>query len=312
MQAELASRILFCIIVLNMLFAPVAGARQPNENNTQTAHSPWSVTLRGGHTHQFAAYHGQAGSFAASRLFIQAGAVYQPDYKRSISLSLGYGHNAYNFSDYKNSQKAPWQNIHSLRLSTPLRWVKGREWTIIVVPTVRFKAESTSDWDNAVTGGGVAGFAYQFNDRLAIGPGIGMLSQLEDSATVFPILIIMWKITERLSLSTGKGPATAEGPGLIVNWKLTDQWGIYLGGRYEKERFRLTSEGPVPRGIGEDTSFPLFVGVNYFFTKTIRVNIVGGVKIGGELRQEDRQGQLVDEKDYGSTPFLGVSFTGRF
>ena len=93
---------------------------------------------------------------------------------------------------------------------------------------------------------------------------------------------------------------------------MTDKWDLFLGGRYEKERFRLSSDGPVPGGIGENSSFPLFAGANYSFTKKIRASIVGGVKIGGELRQEDQQGRLVAQEDYDSAPFLGVTFTGRF
>lgn len=312
MLNSLTVRLFLHAIVLNILLIPVAGAQQHKADTTQVSKSPWSVALRGGYAYQFDSDLDQEGSFATSSLFIQGGPVYRPDYNRSISLSVGYGHEGYDFSAYKNNRDAPWQEIHSLRMSTPVRWGYGQDWTLIAVPTLRFTAENTSDWDNGVTGGGFAGFSYKLSERLTLGPGVGLLSQLEDDVSVFPILIILWKITDRLSLETGKGLAATQGPGLSLNWSLTDKWDLFLGGRYEKERFRLANDGPVPGGIGENSSFPLFAGANYSFTRKIRASIVGGLKIGGELRQEDQQGLLVSQEDYDSAPFLGATFSGRF
>ena len=312
MLNSLNVRLFFLALVLNILLTHVAGAQQNKASNPQVFKSSCSVVLWGGYAYQFDTDLNQDSSFAIRSLFIQGGSVYQPHYNRSISFSVGYGHDGYDFSGYEINEQVPWQEVHSLRLSTPIRWGYRREWTLFAFPTLRFTAESTSDWGNGITGGGFTGFSYRFSDRLTIGPGIGVLSQLEDDATIFPILIILWKITDRLSMETGRGLAATQGPGLTLNWELTDKWNLFLGGRYEKERFRLVNDGPVPGGIGENSSFPLFIGATYSFTQKIRASIVGGVKIGGELRQEDRQGRLVAQKDYDSAPFLGLTYTGRF
>ena len=302
----------FYAIVLSLLLIPDAGAQQPQENNTDVSQSPWSMAMRGGYVYQFDTDLDQGGSFNVNSLFIQGGPVYSPDYRRSISLSVSYGHDGYDFKGYPETREEPWEEIHTLGLSAPVRWGYGRDWTLFAVPALRFTAENTSNWDDGVTGGGFVGFSYRFSDRLTIGPGIGLFSQLEDDTTVFPILIVSWKITDRLSLGTGRGLAVSRGPGLTLNLNMTDKWDFFLGGRYEKERFRLSNDGPVPGGIGENSSFPLFAGANYSFTKKIQASIVGGLKISGELRQEDQQGRLVAQEDYDSAPFLGVTFSGRF
>lgn len=307
----LKGRFVFFAIFLNMFLNSVSVAQQQGNNNN-ISKPAWSIALRGGYVYQFDTDLDQDGSFVTSSLFIEGGPVYQPDHNRSISFSVGYGHDGYDFRGYENNLPSPWQEVHSLRLSIPVSWGYGREWTLIAVPILRFTAENTSDWDNGMTGGGFAGFSYRFSDRLTIGPGIGILSQLEDNETVFPILIIMWKITDRLSLRTGRGLAATQGPGLTLNWNLADRWDLFLGGRYEKERFRLANDGSVPGGIGENSSFPLYAGANYSLTKKIHASIVGGVKIGGELRQETREGRVVFQEDYDTAPFLGVTFTGHF
>ena len=106
-------------------------------------------------------------------------------------------------------------------------------------------------------GGGFVGVSWRINDRLTIGPGIGVISEIEDSPTVFPVLLIDWKITESLVLATGSGVGATLGPGLVLRYMATDKWSFYLGGRYEKLRFRLNADGPSPTGVGEDKSFPL-------------------------------------------------------
>jgi hypothetical protein len=94
----------------------------------------------------------------------------------------------------------------------------------IRLPHVRFTGEKEADFDNALTGGGFAGFFYRYGDRLTIGPGIGVLTQLEDSPRVIPILIINWKITDTLSLNTGRGIGATLGPGLTFDWRPSRVW----------------------------------------------------------------------------------------
>ena len=309
MRICITGSLLFLFLLMNICFAPLAGASEQSRTGNTSNGSPWSFSLRGGYAYQFDADLDRGDSFSTSSLFIQGGPVYSPDHRRSVSLSFGYGYDGYDFS---GTRQAPWQDVHSLRLSAPVRWGFGREWTFIGVPTLRFTAENSSDWGDGVTGGGFAGVSYRVSDRLTIGPGIGILSQLEDDVSIFPILIIDWKITDRLSLGTGRGLAATQGPGLTMNLDLDDRWDLFAGGRYEKQRFRLADDSPVAGGIGEESSIPLFAGANYSFSKKIKASLVGGMKIGGELRQEDSNGSLVAEDDYDPALFFAVTFSGRF
>ncbi len=65
-------------------------------------------------------------------------------------------------------------------------------------------------------------------------------------ASVFPILIIKWNITDTLKFETGRGFGASQGPGLNLVWQATDKCKLTLGGRYERQRFRLNDDGIAP------------------------------------------------------------------
>ena len=175
-----------------------------------------------------------------------------------------------------------------------------------------FGGAGGASFSDTVTGGILGGFAYRFGETLTIGPGIGVVLQLEDNPTIIPILIIDWKITDKLSLETGRGQAATLGPGLTLNYRANDRWSAAIGGRYEKLRFRLDSSDSNPDGIGEDSSFPLFGSVTHRFNPKSSVSLVGGVELGGELRQEDENGDRIASENYDPAPFLGLTFNLRW
>ena len=304
------------IISLFLLIAvpTIAKAGKISERNAGLASKiGWSVFTRGGYVHQMDTDIDNGGSFSVNRFFVQGGPTYVSDKGTSISLAVGYGFDGYNFSGNTGfGGQNPWEDIHSLRFSIPLRWKINEQWAGFVSPTIRFTGEKEADFDNALTGGGFAGFSYRYGDRLTIGPGVAVLTQLEDSTRVIPILIINWKITDTLSLNTGRGIGATLGPGLTFDWRPSRAWSFSIGGRYERLRFRLDEEGTVPNGIGDDRSFPIFCGIAYSFTPMIRIGVLGGVEVGGELRLEDENGNTIIEENHDPAGFLGITFSARF
>jgi len=307
---------LICVVVLilwamcpSMAYGEVEG---PSNEGPPVEKSGWSTYIQGGALHQFDADMDDGSQFSVNRLFVQGGLTYSVDPLKSVSLSLGYGLDSYDFSGNGGfASLDPWHNVHSMRLSAPVRWGLNRQWTLFFVPTVRTASESGASFSDSVFGGGFAGFTYRVNDRLTIGPGIGALRQIEDSS-VFPVLLIKWKITDELTLQTGRGLAATQGPGLMLTWSPNQNWSLGVSGRYEKLRFRLNDDGPAPQGIGDDRSFPLLGGITYSFSRDAQLTILGGVELGGKLRLENENGQLITEEDHDPVPVLGVSFRFGF
>jgi hypothetical protein len=303
------------MMLLIMFALPTASAVSETRGNdiTRGPKVGWSTFLRGGYVHQFDAEIDSGGSFSVDRLVIQAGLTHATDYRRSISLALGYSFYGYDFSGESGlASLCPWKKIDSFRVSTPARWGFNKQWTVFVIPTLRFVGESGANLEDAASGGGFAGFSYRFGGRLTIGPGIGVITQIADNASVFPVLVINWKITDRLSLETGRGLGATLGPGLTLNWKASNKWNFSLGGRFERLRFRLDKESVAPKGVGEDSAFPLFGGVVYSFSPRSSASLVGGVELDGQLRLEDERGNRIAEENHDPAGFAGFTFRFRF
>jgi hypothetical protein len=253
---------LCCFVVL-----PMPLLATTTENNSRQPDFPrWTSGVRGVALYQFATSIDDGGEYASGRYNISARQGYSTSYRTGAALAVSYSYDAYRFSGGDAESLAgqkPWDNIHTLSLSTPARMGLGENWSAFFIPSVRSTGESTAKFSRTVTGGLFAGASYNFGRNLTLGPGIGVMTQLEESATVFPVLIVNWKITQKLSLETGKGLAASLGPGLTLNYQATPQYRLALGGRYEKLRFRLDKNGDVPGGVGEETSFPLFASCTY-------------------------------------------------
>jgi hypothetical protein len=302
------------IWVTGLIGAPIARCEveDPSDEGPPDMKTGWSPYIQGGALHQFNADLDDGSQFSVNRYFMQGGLTYALDMKRSVSVALGYGLDSYDFSgDGEFAAINPWHNVHTMRLSVPVRWGIDSNWSVYFVPTVRVAAESGASWGDALIGGGFAGFTYRISDRLTIGPGIGAIRQIEDTS-VFPVLLIDWKITDTLSLQTGRGVGATLGPGLRLTWAPISKWRFSIGGRYEKLRFRMDKDGPVPSGIGDDRAFPLLGSVTYSFTPDAQINLYGGVDLGGKLRLEDKNGNLITEEDHDPVPVLGFGFRFRF
>ena len=300
-------------IVSETDFSPKTTAGADIRKESESRMLGWSSFAQGAYLHQFKTYNSGGGSFNVYRFFVQAGVSYAPDSLRRISLGFGYGLDAFGFDgNFGLPSLRPWKTVHTFRISLPLQWGFNNSWKLFVIPTFRTPLENGAKVKDALQGGGFVGVSWRISDRLTIGPGVGVISEIEDSPTVFPVLLIDWEITERLVLATGSGVGATLGPGLILRYLATDKWSFYLGGRYEKLRFRLNGEGPSPNGVGEDKSFPLYLGVTYKFYPMGMISLGGGVELGEEQRLEDPNGNLLVKQYYDPAAFLSLSFRARF
>jgi len=272
----------------------------------------WTPYVRGGYVYQFDTDMENKGSFDVDRLFVQGGLSYSMGPRRRISFAAAVGRDQYSFSDGIGVVDQPWDRIDQLRFSTPVIWALDEQWTLFAIPTLRFYGESGASLSDSATGGALAGFSYRVSDSLTIGPGIGVLSQLEDSVNVFPILFIDWKITDRLSLKTGQGLGATQGPGLSLNYRFSEAWSFGLGGRYESLRFRLDEKGLASGGVGEDRSIPLYLSATFRRGQNLQISVIGGAELNGELRIDDADGRSVAGDDYETAPFLGATVNIRF
>lgn len=274
----------------------------------------WATFVRGGGIYQSEAALDNGGGYDAARYNIEIGRGYRWNPRTEVSLTLSYSYDDYSFSGGEPGSiaaRSPWDGVHTYSVSAPMRTEVKDEWSAFVIPSLRSTGESSADFDDTVTGGAITGLSYRFGDRLTIGPGVGVLSQLEDSVSVFPFLVINWKITDRFSLETGQGLAATQGPGLTLTYRASQKWSFGMGGRYEKLRFRLDNDGDIAGGVGEETSVPLFFSGSYTISPKARLSLVGGMEVGGELTVEDADGNTLIEESSDPSLFGGITFNMR-
>jgi hypothetical protein len=270
--------------------------------------SDWRWTVEGGAVSELDASLDSGGEFGVDRYVVDLSAARRYASGTRVGVSLNYGQSRYDFSNaVQLGSSDPWGRIQQASLSASVFYALDDRWTVYGIPSLRFDGEDGVSFGDGDTLGLLAGASYRFSDRLTIGPGVGVFGELEDDTSLFPILIVDWKITDRLSLETGRGFAASRGPGLQLRWRQSPAWQFAFGGRYEKQRFRLDDDGVAPGGIGEDSSIPLFALAQYQASPSVALSLIGGVVTGGELRLEDADGKGLSKSDFDEAPFFGAT-----
>ena len=300
-------------LVLTMLWSMATVARAENREKT-TSYGPWVWGVSGGAVHQFDSdLDDSDANFSVSRYFTQLSFGYARDRSNSVSLSLGMGESRYDFSPAAGiGNRDPWDNIRDYRLSVPIRYSPSKRANIIVIPGVRSYVEEGASLNDGRTEGVIAAAGWKFSDTLTLGPGFGWFSELDGGSSFFPIVLVDWRITDRMRLSTGKGIAASQGPGLSLDYALAKNWTMGLTGRYEKTRFALDSHSATNRAIGEDRSVPLLLTIGYSPWPMTQVSAVAGVEFAGKLTLEDSSGRTLASSDFDKAAVMGLVFSSRF
>lgn len=263
----------------------------------------------------FAAHQGDAdldtgGHVSSTRASLGFGGLYQFDGGASAGLSIGTGAQSYDFS---GGAIPLWGDLRAVRLSAPLRFELGPSARVFVAPQVRWAYESGADESDSRTYGVFGGISWQVSDRLRIGPALGAFSEIEgDGADVFPALIVDWRISERWRFRTGGGIAATRGPGVRLSYAYSDALDIGLGVRYESVEFRLDRTGLAPGGVGEDSSIPVVLSLDYSPNPGVLVNGFIGAALDGELEVEDATGATINRQSYDPAPVAGLAIRLRF
>jgi len=294
------------IVLLMILSAPITSQAQHD--------SPWVFKADGGLVHQSDTdLKDGGGSFAVDRWFVSGGVDYEWDQRTSLGFSVGGGKSNYEFDDLTSfGGGGPWDKVEDSRASITGRFGFGESAVVIISPTVRSNGERGADSGDSLTYGVFAAVAWQLSESLTVGPGVGIFSRLEDSARIFPVLAIDWDISERWNLSTGRGLASSQGPGLRLSYELNQDWSFGLAGRYEDIEFRLDEEGLAAGGIGRDQSFPLVAIATLKPNSMLTLSVFTGLELGGTLKLNNSEDINIGESDYDPAPLFGATFDFRF
>jgi hypothetical protein len=238
------------------------------------------------------------------------------------STALGGGARAgvsfsYDYLDYSFSSPtafggvAPWGVVQRYGVSVPLQFRVAGDWMLGVSPSADWFRENGAQTSDALAWGAIFSATRLFADGNRIGLGVGAYDQIEETS-VIPFLIVDWRLGERWRLINPFQSGPTGGAGLELDYQFSPEFSVGLGFSFREYRFRLSEDGPVPNGIGEQRGRPIFLRGTYTFGPSIALHMYAGVVTAGKLLVEDRNGNLLREEDFDPAPLLALSLVGRF
>jgi hypothetical protein len=298
--------LLACCVVStpSWLHAQMWGYFEPGQN----AH----ILVNGAALYQPSSHVSGGGDISVSRYSLTAGSMVPVNDKISLGVGFSYEFDDYNFSRLSSfAVPDPWNKIDRVGFHTGLIYNLSPTWRLLASPVVQYAGERGADFGKSLLYGGTVGALYRPSRTFMIGFGAGVFYRLEETS-FFPALMFSWKITDnfRLGNSFRTGPA---GPaGLELAYTIDADWEAALAGGYRTYRFRLDRNGPVPDGIGQTDSWPVFARVSRRFGRDLRLDLYGGAAFGGKLRVDDSHGHEIDRQSFSTAPLFGLALTTLF
>ncbi len=302
------SRVVFIVVGCACVFPVGAQEQPPPAMRPKTEYAVYATPA-----YQFETGLDQGGDFSVSQLFLGFDATSPVSRKALLTLSLNYNTADYDFSGVPGfTGTAPWNRTQYFGI-TPRLFIRGtNRWNYIVAPTVGWSAETGADLsDSLIYGASFIAAHTSASRKLTIGPAVGLFRQVERTI-FFPFLLINWKITDHLTLANPFRAGPAGPGGLELVYTPNAKWEFGGGGAARISRFRLSDDGPVPDGVGQQSGLPLFARITRKFGPSFKLDFYVGVDVAGQLRVDDSHGNSLAVDDYDPQPIMALTFAGRF
>lgn len=284
---------------------------QANTLQSQHTNIHWGFNLGG--AYQARTDIDGGGDFAVTRHALSGGAVIQLTDRLELNFNAGMERYEYRFSSVTRMGNEPWENISIAGAQAALGLRLNDQWTLYGSPLVNLAAEDSADLADAFTGGVAMGFNYVHNAAFNFGAGIGIMSQLDDSVSIFPIVRFNWEMADQWTLRSGMFTLGVQGgAGLELEFRPIENVALALGAQYQQRRFRLDDEGIAPEGVGEEYAIPVYLRVTWFPCRNFTVSGFGGVLFGGGLALYDEDGHKVAEKNFDPAFVFGARIGVQF
>ncbi len=297
---------------------PLPPAAEPAPQQRQGPRpGEWYFNAHARYTHTFETdFDDGSDSFSddSFRLLLTAETLIERDLQ--LSLSLGYGLDLYEFDGSAGFGAAdPWDDVMSLGFRGRVNWSVSNDWIIFGGADLMFWREDGADWDDAITGGGLVGVTYVFDEDLQIGGGLFVGSRLEDNALVVPAFVLNWNISENFAITTQGRAGLTGGSGVELIYYAGGRdsaWELAVGGRWDFRRFRLDEGGIAPEGVGEDVRTPIWLRLTWDINDDVSLDFYGGMTVSGEMELADQAGNVITTAEYDNAPFAGLSLRLKF
>jgi len=246
------------------------------------------------------------GAIAAGSLYRQ----FAPQF--GAGLSLTYDWQQWSFDNVTRfGSAAPWRDIQQPQIGATFMYAFSEDVQMMVMPSVSWAYANGASTGDALNYGAVAIVSRDFSPKLTLGLGAAVFRQI-DRTRVFPFIAVDWQIDDRWRLTNPFAAGPAGGAGLELVYKASDDWQVGVGGTYRSYAFRLAQDGPVPDGIGENSSIPVFLRLSRNIGKQAQVDLYAAALANGTLKVKNRNGDDLATADYDVAPLVALTLRYRF
>jgi opacity protein-like surface antigen len=328
---------LLCAVMMVAALPAFAQPYSPSEAAEKT-YGNWKFKLSTSSNYQFETDINGGGKFELYRITGGLNVLYNFNPCTTLDTALGYEYLNYDFSDTGNGgfqvdadrprvnplsdrRRAnllrdsdngyggfSWNKVHLGTLRSVLRWRESEQWEFFGGPIITLGMEEGADWNDSIGGGLTAGFKYFHSDTLTIGAGLTGMSQFEKGEPlILPVIVLNWKFAPNWQLRNAMNDLGSKGgTGLEVAWRCIEPLELVLGAQYMRRDFRLSENGAVVDGIGQERGMPVYVMANLDVVKNVRLSVFGGGIVNGKIRVEDKNGDALSSHDYDPAPIAGA------
>ncbi len=269
-----------------------------------------SATLAG--ITQFDTDFDSSGSFRRTEVVANGELLRQFTPQLAAGLSVRYQFTQWRFDQpMAFGGRAPWGDVQAPQVGATFMYTPAADWRVIIAPSVEWSYEDGASAGDAQIYGAVVMASKVFSPTLTLGLGAAAYRQLYETK-VFPFLTINWQINDQWSLSNPLPAGPAGGAGLELIYEPSEGLEIGMGGAYRSDVFRLRNDGPVPGGIGETTSIPLFLRISRDFSASTRLDFYAIALVNGKLSVKNPGGDDLVAEDYKTGAALALSLRHQF
>lgn len=246
------------------------------------------------------------GSVSVERFDLRVGAPLILNDNVLLALGVRYSFDQYHFQD----TTADWGDIRNSDVGLAWRWRLSDRLLWGNYGNIGLGVEEGADTSDGIKFNHISILEYKWNDKLTIGPGLGISDKIDQGVSVFPIIAFEWEINDDLTLGSGPSDVSAAGANLYLEYtpqSLGERWIFTTGFSYSGNSFKLAETAGDQTSSAEERLASAYAAVSYKWESGAKASLIGGYHFFQSFETFDGSGDVLSKDILEDAPYVGIS-----